>query len=178
MAWVVLAVSVLVLVYVVALYPLLLATIVRVRGPRPIRTGDRLPSVTLLISAFNEETSIAEKIENSLALDYPRELLEIVVISDASTDRTDALVSSFADRGVRLCRQDERHGKTAGLNRFVPALRGEVVVFSDANAMYDPQALRKLVRNFADPEIGCVTGEARYLPGSGTAASRGERAYW
>ena len=74
----------------------------------------------------------------------------------------------FASKGVRLFRQQARRGKTAGLNAFVPALHGDVIVFSDANAMYDPQALRMLVRNFGDPAVGCVTGEARYLSGNGT----------
>jgi cellulose synthase/poly-beta-1,6-N-acetylglucosamine synthase-like glycosyltransferase len=134
--------------------------------------------MSLVNSAFNEDAVIRRKLENALSLDYPAGLLEIVVVSDASDDGTDAIVSEFAGRGVVLHRQAERRGKTAGLNRTVPLLLGEFVVFSDANAMYEPDALRKLARNFADPEVGCVTGEARYLPGSGVAAEVGERAYW
>ena len=174
----VLLISVGALLYVYAGYPLLLRLLIRVRGARPINRGDDLPTVTLVISAFNEANTIAEKLRNSLAIDYPADRLEIAVISDASTDRTDAIVREFASRGVRLCRQDERRGKTAGLNRFVPQLTGDVVVFSDANAMYEPDAIRRLVRNFADPAVGCVTGEARYRGGSRTAAGLGERAYW
>jgi cellulose synthase/poly-beta-1,6-N-acetylglucosamine synthase-like glycosyltransferase len=85
-------------------------------------------------------------------------------------------VREFAGRGVTLARQAERRGKTAGLNRTVPTLAGEIVVFSDANAIYQPDGLQKLIRNFADPEVGCVTGEARYLKNGQAAADVGERA--
>jgi cellulose synthase/poly-beta-1,6-N-acetylglucosamine synthase-like glycosyltransferase len=157
---------------------LLLRLIVWVRGPRPIRRAEVTPAISLLISAYNEAAVIRKKLENALALDYPAEALEIVVVSDASTDATDRIVAEYADRGVALARQRERRGKTAGLNRTVPRLRAEIVVFSDANAIYEPDALRQLARNFADPSVGCVTGEARYLPGGRAAADLGERAYW
>ena len=100
-----------------------------------------------------------------------------MVVSDASSDGTDEIVGAYAPR-VELWRQPARRGKTAGLNAVVPQLRGEVVVFSDANAMYDPSALRMLVRSFADPAVGCVTGVARYAAGGRSAADAGERAYW
>ena len=171
--------SLTVLVYIYLGYPLLLALIVRVRGPRLVRRGNRLPPVSLVISAFNEAEMIRRKLENAVQLDYPRELLEIVVVSDASTDGTDELAAEYADRyGVIVARQPERVGKTVGLNRTVPTLRGEIVVFSDANALYERDALKMLVRNFADPQVGCVTGEARYVEGSRSAADSGERTYW
>lgn len=170
--------SVAVLLYIYAGYPLVLQLIVWLRGARSVRRGDVLPRVSLIISAYNEAGSIREKIQNALAIDYPADRFEIAVISDASDDRTDDVVREFAAQGVRLFRQDERRGKTAGLNRFVPEVTGDVVVFSDANALYEPAAIRMLVRNFADPEVGCVTGEARYLKNDTTAASLGERAYW
>ena len=170
--------SLVVLAYVYAGYPLLLRLLVRLRGARPIRRADVTPSLSLLISAYNEAAVIRAKIENALALDYPREALEIVVVSDASSDGTDAIVAEYRNRGVMLRRQPERRGKTAGLNRTVPQLAGELVVFSDANAIYEPDALKKLARNFADPDVGCVTGEARYLPGAARAADVGERVYW
>jgi peptidoglycan/xylan/chitin deacetylase (PgdA/CDA1 family) len=173
------AFSLAVLVFIYAGYPLLLAAIVRLRGARPVRHGDRLPPVSLVISAYNEAEVIRAKLENAVQLDYPRELLEIVVISDASTDATDDIAREFAaSHGVVLARQPERAGKTAGLNRTVPALRGEIIVFSDANAMYERNALRMLVRNFADPQVGCVTGQAKYVEGSRSAADSGERTYW
>jgi cellulose synthase/poly-beta-1,6-N-acetylglucosamine synthase-like glycosyltransferase len=167
-----------VLLYLYAGYPLILELIVRIRGPRRILRGSQLPRVTLIISAYNEKAVIGTKLQNALALDYPRDRLEIVVVSDASSDGTDAIVTTFADQGVRLARQAARRGKTAGLNAVVPAVSGDIVVFSDANAMYEPDAVRKLVRNFADPRVGCVTGEARYLKGNRSAADVTERAYW
>ena len=173
-----LAFSLAALAYIYVGYPLLLALVVHVRGRRGVRQAGITPSISFVISAYNEDAVIRKKIENALALDYPRERLEIIVVSDASTDRTDAIVSEYADQGVVLARQSERHGKTAGLNHTVPTLRGDLVVFSDANAMYEPDALRMLARNFADPDVGCVTGEARYTGGSRAAADLGERVYW
>ena len=177
MVWV-LVLSVGLLAYVYAGYPLLLRLIIKIRGARAVTRGDVTPRLSLLISAYNEERVIRGKVENALSLDYPADRLEVVVVSDASSDSTDAIVSEFADRGVRLMRQPERRGKTAGLNNAVPQLSGDIVVFSDANAMYEKDALRKLARNFADPTVGCVTGEARYLNTGRAAADRGERAYW
>jgi cellulose synthase/poly-beta-1,6-N-acetylglucosamine synthase-like glycosyltransferase len=167
-----------VLLYTYAGYPLLLWLIVRVRGARAVRRAAVEPRVSLVISAYNEAAVMAAKLDNARRLDYPRDRLEVVVVSDASTDGTDDIVRAYALQGVRLIRQEARLGKTAGLNRAMPGLTGEIVVFSDANAMYEPDALRKLVRNFADPEVGCVTGEARYLETSGSTADSGERAYW
>jgi cellulose synthase/poly-beta-1,6-N-acetylglucosamine synthase-like glycosyltransferase len=167
-----------VVIYAVAGYPLLLWLIVRLRGERHVRKGPELPLVTFIISAFNEAGVIRQKLENTLSLDYPSSRLEVVVISDASTDATDAIVREYGARGVRLARQPQRRGKTAGLNAVVPESAGDVVVFSDANAMYAKDALRKLVRNFSDPDVGCVTGEARYVETATTTADAGERAYW
>ena len=175
---VLLALSLAVLGYVYVGYPALLQLFVRLRGARRVRQADVTPPLSLVISAYNEGSVIRRKLENALSLSYPREALEIVVISDASDDGTDQIVGEYADRGVRLARQSERRGKTAGLNRTVPTLRGDIVVFSDANAMYEPDALLNLARNFADPSVGCVTGEARYLAGGETAADVGERVYW
>lgn len=167
-----------VLSYVFVGYPQLLRLIVAIRGPRRVAKADVTPAVSLVISAYNEADVMAGKLRNALALDYPRELLQVVVVSDASDDGTDEIVRSFAGQGVELSRQEARRGKTAGLNAVVPTLRGDIVVFSDANAMYQPDALRMLVRNFADAQVGCVTGEARYATGSGAAAEAGEGAYW
>jgi cellulose synthase/poly-beta-1,6-N-acetylglucosamine synthase-like glycosyltransferase len=169
--------SLFLLVYVFAGYPALLRLIVRARGPRPVQRAEITPDVSLVISAYNEGATIRAKLDNTLALDYPPSALEIIVVSDTSIDDTDAIVREYAGR-VRLARQPERRGKTAGLNSVLPTLAGEIVVFSDANAMYARNALRNLVRNFADPEVGCVTGEARYSGGRRTAADAGERAYW
>jgi cellulose synthase/poly-beta-1,6-N-acetylglucosamine synthase-like glycosyltransferase len=165
-------------VYVYVGYPLCLWMLVRLRGPRRVRQAAITPPMSLVISAYNEAQVIARKLDNALALVYPAEALEIVVVSDASDDGTDEIVATYADRGVRCFRQPERGGKTRGLNAVLPHLRGDIVVFSDANAMYRSDALLALARNFADPEVGCATGEARYMTGDGAAADRGERVYW
>jgi cellulose synthase/poly-beta-1,6-N-acetylglucosamine synthase-like glycosyltransferase len=170
--------SLVALLYIYAGYPLILQLLVWLRGPRAVRRGDALPRVSMVISAYNEAEVIGAKISNALALDYPAELIEIVVVSDESSDGTDDIVTAFADPRVRLFRQSPRRGKTAGLNAAVPTLSGDIVVFSDANAMYEPEAIRKLVRNFSDPAVGCVTGEARYLQGNRSTADVSERAYW
>ena len=175
---VLLTVSVAALAYVYAGYFGALRLIVWMRGARPIARRDITPPLTLIISAYNEAAVIRKKIENALGLDYPADRREILVISDASDDGTDEIVREYASRGVRLFRQPARRGKTAGLNAALPTVMGEIVVFSDANAMYRADALRMLVRNFADPSVGCATGEARYLPGGNAVADVGERVYW
>ncbi|MDB5101109.1 MAG: glycosyl transferase family 2, partial [Cyanobacteria bacterium RYN_339] len=138
---------------------------------------DRLPPVTLLIAAFNEEDVIAAKIENSFALDYPRALLEILVVADGSSDGTCDVVRRYADRGVRLEYRPERRGKIHAVNRTAPVATGEVLVFSDANSMFAVDSLRKLVRNFGDPRVALVAGEKRVAADDGTV-SKGEGLYW
>lgn len=135
------------------------------------------PRVTILISAFNEEQHIQATIENKLALDYPKEKLEIIVISDGSDDRTDEIVASFEDKGVKLIRQEPRRGKTSALNLAVPNASGEILVFSDANSLYDPDSLRFLLENFADPTVGYVTGKMVYVNPDGTNIGNGCSAY-
>ena len=151
-------------------YPLMLAVFAALFGKpggKP-ETGvePRLPSVTLIISAFNEEKVIAAKLNNVAALDYPRERLNIVVVSDASSDATDAIVLSAAedDSRIRLHRQDKQDGKTAGLNAVMPSITTELIVFSDANAMYARNALLELVWPFEDARVGYVVGAALYAP--------------
>jgi len=155
-------------------YPLLLAVW---SFRRRHVVGDELPRVSLVISAYNEAAVIGAKIENALAIDYPAEKLEIVVISDESDDGTDEMVERYAGQGVVLFRQSPRQGKSAGLTRFVPETRGEVIVFSDANSMYEPDAIRKLVRHFADERVGYVVGQQRYRNDS-SEVSAAESAYW
>jgi cellulose synthase/poly-beta-1,6-N-acetylglucosamine synthase-like glycosyltransferase len=158
-------------------YPLLLWLVAVCGGTRPVRSGTVDAVVTMIISAYNEERVIAEKIENSLALDYPVGKLEILVVSDASSDRTDEIVSSYAARGVELLRMSERGGKTVGLNRAAERARGDILVFSDANAIYDRDAIRNLVRNFADAQVGAVVGESGYTDAQATS-EHSEGLYW
>ena len=165
------------IVYVYFGYPLLLRLVRMLRGRAAAAIGMLEPSVTMVISAYNEETSIGEKLRNSLQLDYPADRLEIVVVSDASTDRTDEIVQRCGSARIRLLRMQERGGKTVGLNCAVRESRGDIVVFSDANALYHADALRMLVRNFADPTVGGVVGEATYVDARGEA-ERSEGLYW
>ncbi|GAB4409890.1 MAG: glycosyltransferase family 2 protein [Bacteriovoracaceae bacterium] len=120
------------------------------------------PRVSLMIAAYNEENNIEEKILNSLKLDYPRELLRIVVVSDGSTDDTDSIVESYASEGVHLVRVEGRVGKTEARNVAVLKEKSEIIVFSDATAIYEVDAISKLVRNFNDPTVGMVSGNLSY----------------
>lgn len=162
--------AVAVIAYTFLGYPLLIGLLAR-RRPHPVRQAEITPPLTLLIPAYNEAAVIARKLGNSLGLDYPAHLLEIVVVADGSTDETVDIVSSYASRGVCLYHRPERRGKAAAINRVMPLLSGEIVVFTDANTLIERQALRRLVRNFADPGVGGVNGEKRVLGG-------GEGLYW
>jgi cellulose synthase/poly-beta-1,6-N-acetylglucosamine synthase-like glycosyltransferase len=156
-------------------YPLTLALAgFLFRRTRQLRDSE--PTVTLIIAAHNEEACIASKIENTLALDYPRGRLEIIVASDGSTDRTADIVRSYEDRGVVL-REFPRVGKTGMQNQVARSASGEILVFSDANAAYRPDAIRKLVRNFADPAVACASGQLIY-ESSRASAGDGEQSYW
>ena len=164
------------LIYIYIGYPMLLALLRRIR-PRMVKRGADLPRVTIVTAAFNEEGHIGQTIANKLALDYPRELLEIIVVSDGSVDRTDEIVTSFASQGVKLIRQEPRQGKTAGLNKALAVAQGDIVVFSDANSLYAPDGLKKLVSAFADPTVGYVTGKMVYVSSDGSLVGDGCTAY-
>jgi biofilm PGA synthesis N-glycosyltransferase PgaC len=135
------------------------------------------PSVTLLIAAYNEERVIEGKLRNALAMRYPGRL-EIVVVSDGSTDRTPQIVDSFATHGVVSMHSPPRRGKTAALNRGVAAARGEILVFSDANNDFNPDALTALVRHFRDPAVGGVCGVKRIRDAAERQSSKGDGLYW
>ena len=163
--------------YTYAGYPLLLLIISRLR-PFEVRRGAFEPSVTVIVTAYNEERDLAAKLENTLALDYPRELLEIIVASDCSTDRTDDIARAFADRGVRLVRRTKRLGKTAAQNMAVAEARGEIILFSDATSLYEVDVLRAMMPSFADPTVGCVAGRLVYVDPAESRVGRGARSYW
>jgi len=145
---------------------------------RPVRRDDITPRVSVIIAAYNEERDIGAKLKNTLWLDYPRDRMEIIVASDCSTDQTDEIVRGFAAQGVILRQQPERFGKTVAQNRAVKISSGEILVFSDATTMYKRDAIRKIVRNFADPEVGCVAGQLIYSNASSSAVGDGCRSYW
>jgi len=147
-------------VYTVAGYPAVLWLLARLFG-RPHRPGDVEPTVTLLIPAHDEAAVIRQKVENSLALDYPPDRLQVRVVSDGSTDGTDEIVAPYRARGVELQRIEVRAGKPNAVNQAVPHARGDVLLLCDANTMFAPDAVRRLVRHFADPRVGAVTGDVR-----------------
>lgn len=165
------------LAWVYAGYPALLWLLKALGIRRPLRADRIEPRVTLIVSAYNERQVIAAKLENCRRLDYPADRFEVIVVSDASDDGTDDIVQA-AGPPARLLRMETRGGKTVGLNAALRAARGDIVVFSDANAMYERDALRMLVRNFADPRVGAVTGESRYEIGADDASTESEGAYW
>jgi cellulose synthase/poly-beta-1,6-N-acetylglucosamine synthase-like glycosyltransferase len=165
------------LLYTYAGYVLLLIMVSQLRSRR-VKRDDCTPTVSIVIAAYNEQGDLPAKLENTLALDYPHDKVEVIVASDGSTDRTDDIAREFASRGVRLCRQAERLGKTAAQNAAVEVARGEIVLFSDATTLYQPNVLRSIVSNFADPSVGCVGGQLSYVDRSGSDVGRGIRAYW
>src|SRR5215813_7707164 len=169
--------AVTIIVFVYAGYPALMFTISRL-SPRPVIRADIQPRVSLIIAARNERRDIAAKLENALALDYPKDLLQIIVASDCSDDQTDKIVRGFSDRGVILHQQLTREGKTRAQYRAVGASNGDILVFSDATTRYEPDTLRKLLRSFADPSVGCVAGQLVYGAGESSAMGKGCRSYW
>jgi cellulose synthase/poly-beta-1,6-N-acetylglucosamine synthase-like glycosyltransferase len=168
--------SLLALLYVYAGYPLLIYCLALWRR-RAVHCEDDEPSLTILIAAYNEERWIDATIQNKLSLDYPSLKKEIIIISDGSTDGTDSIVKQYESQGVRLIRQEPRAGKTAALNSAVHEAKGEILVFADANSLYERDAVRKLVRNFADPSVGYVTGKMIYTNEDGTLVGDGCSAY-
>lgn len=165
------------ILYVYAGYPALLTLLARLSPPKPVGYTSQLPTVTLLIAAYNEAAVIAQKLENSLALNYPSERLQILVTADGSKDDTPAIVNQFSERGVELCYEPQRRGKMAAINRAIPYVRGQIVIFSDANNLYDGDALQHLVAPFADPHVGAVSGAKVILKGDG-ALGNSEGLYW
>ena len=167
-----------ILFYVYVGYPALLALIgafVHREKPEP----DYEPTLSVLIAAYNEQANIGRKIEQTLALDYPADKIEILVLSDGSSDRTDEIVRNYPDPRVRLVRIPERHGKTHAQNEGVRAAKGEVLIFSDATTVYHPMALRYLASNYRDPKVGAASGRYQYFDAEGKSPTGlGTVAFW
>lgn len=171
--------SIIVPLYVYIGYPLVLFFLTKLIANRKIKyTDNYYPTVSLLVSCYNEAEVVREKIINSLELDYPKGQLEIFFISDGSDDGTDQIIKEFSDHGIQYVRQEGRLGKTMALNMTVPKTKSEFIVFSDANAMYQPDAIKKLIRNFSDPDIGYVVGAALYSDAKDSASAESEETYW
>ena len=164
------------ILYVYLGYPVLVFLLAMIKSKKVIKVAYD-PAVTIIIAAYNEQENIETTLKNKLKLNYPKENLEIVVVSDASTDRTDDIVRKYEQHGVKLLRQEPRAGKTAALNMGVSQAKGKILVFSDANSIYDSQALRMLVQNFSDPSVGYVTGKMIYTNLDGTTIGDGCTTY-
>ena len=153
-------------------YPLLLWLISQVSS-RKVNKGAILPSVTFIITAYNEERRIKEKLENTLRLSYPEGLMEIVVASDSSSDGTDEIVRSYAIRGVTLIRAPQRKGKEAAQKLAVQYAKGEILVFSDVATVLSEDAIRNIVSNFSDSTVGCVSSVDRFIDKDGRISGEG-----
>jgi cellulose synthase/poly-beta-1,6-N-acetylglucosamine synthase-like glycosyltransferase len=165
------------LLYVYVLYPLLVRALAA-RFGTPVRHGSDLPSVTILITAYNEEKCIRGKLENISRLDYPPELLNTIVISDASSDATEEIARHFDPARVSVLRVEGRQGKTACQNAGAAVARSDILVFTDATTQIDAGALRGLVENFADGDVGCVAARPIYVSSAENATSQGCEKYW
>ena len=168
-----------VIIYPYIGYPALLYLIAKLKPAKAVEKHDvTYPPLCLLISAFNEEKVIRKKIENSLSLKYPKERLRILVASDGSTDRTVQIAGDYGDLGVDLFHLPQRRGKSAVINDVMETINEGVVVFTDANCLFDEDALEKLAEHFSDPRIGCVVGKLRYVERHLSSVGKGEGAYW
>ena len=174
-----LAVSAGILAYTYAGYPLLLRAVCLIRKPRrvPSEAADPWPLVSITVPMYNEQAQAAELVESLLALDYPVDRRQILIVSDGSTDGTEEIVRRYADRGVELLAVPERTGKTACENAAAPRLVGDIVVNTDASIRIMPDALKPLVSAFADPEIGLASGRDVSVSRGDSAANLGESGY-
>jgi cellulose synthase/poly-beta-1,6-N-acetylglucosamine synthase-like glycosyltransferase len=164
------------LAYVYAGYPIVV-WFLSILAPKRITRSDRfMPKVSVIITAYNEERDIRDKLANTLLIDYPADRLEIIVASDCSTDGTDEIVKEFPR--VTLFRQSERLGKTMAQNAAVLLASGEIILFSDATTMYEADVLKRMLPNFADSSIGCVAGRLIYVDASDSSVGKGARGYW
>ena len=170
-------ISLLLVFYVYFGYPMVAFFLGTICRKQVKRDETYTPYISIVIAAYNEEDFIEQTVHNKLELDYPYDRLEILVVSDASTDRTNEIVSGIDDPRVRLLIQQERQGKTNALNRAVERATGEILIFSDANSIYDTLAVRYLMANFADDDVGYVTGSMVYMGGGGTIVGDGCSSY-
>jgi cellulose synthase/poly-beta-1,6-N-acetylglucosamine synthase-like glycosyltransferase len=166
--------------YVYGGYPAIVCLLSRL-SPRPIRRGPATPTITIVITAHNEERHIAAKIENCLALAYPADRLNLAVVSDGSTDRTAAVVGNYASRfpgRIALITLPRRRGKATALNVGVARASGDIVLFADARQQFDPEVATALIQNFADPAVGAVSGELILRSPGGNGQGEGLGLYW
>lgn len=158
-------------------FPALTFVVAKIRN-LSVDKEEIFPTVSIIIAAYNEEKVIREKILNSFELIYPENILEIIVVSDGSTDSTTKIVKEFSEQGVISLFTPPRKGKTAALNHAVEHATGGIIVFSDANSMYKKNAVNMLIRNFNDPSVGGVCGRKSIAENIEREASKGDRLFW
>ena len=163
--------------YVYVAYPLILALLGKIQRVHPVIKDDFLPTVSVLISARNEEKDIGWKVTETLAWDYARDRLELLIASDASEDRTEEILQAIKDPRLKVVRMERRSGKGVALNRLAQLAQGELLFFTDANAHIPAYCLRRMVRHFADERVGCVTGMTSVQPDVDLAIESGDRLY-
>ncbi|MGH9355917.1 MAG: glycosyltransferase, partial [Terriglobia bacterium] len=157
----------------------LVVLVVRSRWHRcPVRAEPIAPRVTIIVAVHNEAAALPQKLENLLALDYPADRLEIVAVSDGSTDGTNAILHGRGDTRLRILILSHHRGKAVALNEAMRAAGGEIIVFTDARQLVERQALKHLVANFADPSVGCVSGELMLGDPAGAQSAQGLGLYW
>lgn len=166
-----------VLLYVMVIYPVVVNIIGFLRFRKNPDTKISTPSVSLIIPAHNEESVLAEKLENALSITYPSEKLEILVVNDGSDDRTSKIAHSFSGRGVRVLDFQERRGKASILNDSVTHATGEVLCFCDANVMFHADALYRMITHLSDKGVGAVSGDVR-LSSEQANFGQGEHLYY
>jgi glycosyltransferase involved in cell wall biosynthesis len=153
-------------------YPLLLA-VVGIFRQAVIYKGNITPMVSFIITAYNEDKRIKDKIENTLKLNYPKDKLEVIVASDCSTDGTDEIIKSYQSQGIRLARAPERKGKENAQKYAVNAASGDILIFSDVATILEPDGISRIVSNFNDPSVGCVSSVDRFIGADGKISGEG-----
>lgn len=174
-------ISIFIIFYAFFGYGIFLFIIIKIKrlfkGTVKIKQVGELPTVSLLIAAFNEEDFIKEKIKNCLAIDYPKEKFQILFVTDGSTDKTPEIIKSYAE--IELLHEDIRGGKMAAIKRAIPFINGEIIVFTDANTYLNKEAIRELVKHYQNKKVGAVAGEKRIIVSDeADASSAGEGFYW
>ena len=166
------------LLYIYFGYPLILFLASKILKPVfTITPLDKLPLITILIPVHNEESIIEKKIINTLELNYPSKLIEIVVTSDGSTDHTNEIIKSYESKGIKVFIHQTNEGKNAVINKTSPLTKGDILLFTDANAIFSHDALKNIVAKFSDPQVGCVGGTLKYSDGE-SLSSKGEGFYF
>ena len=160
------------MIYAYAGYPLVLMILSLFRN-RPVKRAHITPMVSFIITAYNEELRIRDKLDNALAQNYPANCIEIVVASDCSTDHTDSIVKAYDAHGIRLIRATERKGKEAAQKLAVQATSGEILVFSDVGTILPPHGISTIVKNFHDRTVGCVSSVDRFVDSDGKLSGEG-----